>query len=111
MLSSLDPNLLTVPSLRATNPSRTSVAPVYAYTPKNGIVNVGSCVLVYDIEYDEEDEYTVVGATEANPAKLFVSTESPIGKALLGRKAGETIEIMTPGGISKMEIRRVSKKH
>lgn len=49
-----------------------------------GVVGVGSAVRVFDLEYEEEDTYTLVGATEADPSKLKVSTESPIGNALIG---------------------------
>ncbi len=69
-----------------------------------GIVGVGSAVRVYDLEYEEEDTYTLVGATEADPAKLKVSTESPIGKALIGARVGEVVEAQTPGGVIKLRI-------
>lgn len=66
--------------------------------------NVGSVVRVYDLEYEEEDEYKIVGATEADPSKLFVSSESPIGAGLIGARVGEVVEIETPGGIVKLRI-------
>ena len=69
-----------------------------------GVVGVGSAVRVYDLEYEEEDTYTLVGATEADPAKLKVSTESPIGKALIGARVGEVVEAQTPGGVIKLRI-------
>lgn len=61
-------------------------------------VNVGSVVKVLDMEYNEEDTYTLVGFTEADPAKLFISAESPIGKALMGAHVGDVVEAATPGG-------------
>ena len=69
-----------------------------------GVVGVGSAVRVLDMEYNEEDTYTVVGATEADPKRLFVSTESPIGSALLGAKPGDVVEAHTPGGILKLKV-------
>ena len=69
-----------------------------------GVVGVGSMVKVFDLEYEEEDTYTVVGATEADPAKLKVSTESPIGKALMGARVGAVVEAQTPGGPIRLRI-------
>ena len=69
-----------------------------------GVVGVGSAVRVFDLEYEEEDTYTLVGATEADPSKLKVSTESPIGKALIGARVGEVVEAQTPGGVIKLRI-------
>jgi transcription elongation factor GreA len=63
-------------------------------TAGNGVVTVGSTVTI-EIEGDEET-YTIVGAVEAKPAAGRVSNESPIGKALLGRSAGDTVTIETP---------------
>ena len=69
-----------------------------------GVVGVGSAVRVFDLEYEEEDTYTLVGATEADPSKLKVSTESPIGKPLIGARVGEVVEAQTPGGVIKLRI-------
>ncbi|MEF9972895.1 MAG: transcription elongation factor GreA [Clostridia bacterium] len=69
-----------------------------------GIVGVGSVVRVFDLGYEEEDEYTLVGATEADPSKLHVSTESPIGMALMGAKLGAVVEANTPGGVLRLRI-------
>lgn len=74
-----------------------------------GVVGVGSAVRVQDLEYNEEDVYTVVGATEANPAKLFVSTESPIGSALLGAKPGDVVSASTPGGLLRLKVIEILK--
>ena len=72
-------------------------------------VNIGNSVRVFDMEYEEEDEYTVVGSTEADPAKLFVSNESPIGKALLGAHVGDVVNVDAPGGVIQMKILEISK--
>ena len=76
---------------------------------EEGVVGIGSHVKVFDMEYKAEDVYTVVGATEADPSRLFVSTESPIGKELMGKKAGETVKVQTPGGLLELKILAVSK--
>jgi len=67
-------------------------------------VTVGRAVRVFDMEYEEEDTYTVVGSTEADPSKLFVSSESPIGSALIGKHVGEIADVQTPGGIIKLKV-------
>ena len=73
-------------------------------------VSVGTIVKVFDEEYDEEDEYTIVGYTEADPAKLFISAESPIGAALVGRHVGEVAEAHTPGGVIRLVIREIKRR-
>ncbi len=73
-------------------------------------VGVGSSVRVFDMEYKEEDTYVLVGATEADPAKLRVSTESPIGMALMGAKVGQVVEAQTPGGTIRLRIEEISRK-
>ncbi len=72
-------------------------------------VNVGSVVKVYDGEYKEENTYTIVGSTEADPFNGFISDESPIGKALMGHKVGDTVEVEAPECIIKLEILSISK--
>ena len=67
-------------------------------------VTVGRAVRVVDMEYEEEDTYTVVGSTEADPSKLFVSSESPIGSALIGKRVGEIADVLTPGGVIKLKV-------
>ena len=72
-------------------------------------VSIGNTVKVFDMEYEEEDEYTVVGSTEADPAKLFVSNESPIGKALLGAHVGDVVDVDAPGGVIQLKILDISR--
>jgi len=74
------------------------------------IVALGSAVKVYDMEYDEEETYTLVGFTEANPAKLYISSESPIGKALMGARVGEVVEANTPGGVVRLKVLEISRR-
>ena len=78
---------------------------------------LGTVVRVLDMEYDEEDEYTLVGYTEADPLKLFISNESPIGKALTdtdgkgtGARVGDIVEANTPGGIIKLKVLGIRKR-
>ena len=73
------------------------------------VASIGSIVRVFDEEYEEEDEYRLVGATEAAPKKLYVSNESPIGKALLGVRKGDSISVETPGGLLKLRVLDVRK--
>ena len=73
-------------------------------------VAVGTVVRVWDMEFNEEDEYTLVGFTEADPTKLFISQESPIGEALVGKRVGEEVDVKTPGGVVKMKILSIRKR-
>ena len=65
---------------------------------------VGTQVTVYDYEFDEEITYSIVGATEVNMAENKISNESPVGKALMGKKKGEDFEVETPAGIAKYKV-------
>lgn len=74
------------------------------------VVALGTVVRVLDMEYDEEDEYTLVGFTEADPMKLFISNESPIGAALLGAHVGDVVSAVTPGGKIQLKILEIRKR-
>ena len=67
-------------------------------------VGIGTRVTVYDEDMEEEETYTVVGATESDPAQLKVSTESPVGSALMDHRVGDTVQVETPGGTFGMRI-------
>ena len=56
-------------------------------------INVGCTVKVYDVEYDEEMEFKIVGSSEANSLQGKISNESPVGKALIGRSVGDTVQV------------------
>jgi transcription elongation factor greA len=73
------------------------------------IVSVGTKVKLLDVEFDEEIEYTIVGSTEADPSVGRISNESPVGQGLLGRKAGETVEIEVPQGTIVFKILSIAK--
>lgn len=75
----------------------------------NDVVSVGSKVKVKDYEFDEEVEYSIVGSAEADPMNLKISNESPVGKALLGKKIGDIVEVAVPDGINKFEILGISR--
>lgn len=72
-------------------------------------VGLGTKVKVLDVEFDEEIEYNIVGSTEADPDQQKISDESPVGKALMGRKVGETVSVETPGGVIEFKILEISK--
>lgn len=72
-------------------------------------VNIGSTVTVRTISGDDEEQtYTIVGATEADPFDFKISNESPIGKALLSRVKGDKVKVHTPSGIIEFEVLKVS---
>ena len=73
-------------------------------TGKKNKIQVGSTVKVYDVEFDEEVIYTIVGSTESDPMENKISDESPIGKALLGAKPEDEVAAETPGGTIKMKV-------
>ncbi len=72
-------------------------------------VTVGTTVLLKDLEYGEEIEYAIVGSAEADPTANKISNESPVGRAILGRKAGSVVEVKVPVGVLKYEILNVHK--
>ena len=72
-------------------------------------VQVGNTVKVLDIEFNEEVSYTIVGSTEVNLAENKISNESPKGKALLGAKKNQTIDVQAPAGIMKYKILAITK--
>ena len=74
------------------------------------VVSLGNIVRVLEMEYNEEDEYTIVGFTEADPMKLFISNESPIGEALIGAHLGDTVVANTPGGKVSLKILEIRKR-
>ena len=75
------------------------------------IVSVGSTVKVMDYDMEMEVEYTLVGSNEANPAEFKISDQSPIGRALIGARAGQEISVLTPGGEIKMKILEVARRN
>ena len=72
-------------------------------------INVGCKVKVFDITFDEEMEFKIVGSTEANSLEGKISNESPVGEALLGKKVGETAEVETQAGQMKYKVLEISR--
>ena len=74
-------------------------------------ISVGCLVKVYDVEFEEELEFRIVGSTEANSLQNRISNESPVGKALIGRRVGEIVNVETQAGdiaYRILDINRVS---
>jgi transcription elongation factor GreA len=67
-------------------------------------VSIGAKVKLKDLDANETVEYHIVGSAEANPAEHKLSNESPVGKAIMGRKKGETVEVAAPRGSLKFKI-------
>ena len=70
----------------------------------DGVVRIGAVVKVRDLEDGSEDEFTMVGATEADPSDGRISYESSLGGAVLGRKVGDEVRVMAPGGAIQYKI-------
>lgn len=67
-------------------------------------VGLGSKVKLKDLEYEDEFEYVIVSSAEADPGDAKISNESPVGEALLGKKAGDTVEVEVPAGIVRYQV-------
>ena len=72
-------------------------------------VSVGCKVKVYDVEFDEEIEFRLVGSTEANSLEGKISNESPVGKALIGAKKGDTVSVEMPSGVMEYKILEIER--
>lgn len=72
-------------------------------------VTIGSTVKVLDVEFDEIVEYTIVGSAESDPFENKISNESPVGKALLGKKIGSEVEVSVPAGVIKLKILEIKR--
>lgn len=72
-------------------------------------VQVGNVVKVFDMEFEEEETYTIVGSTEVDLSQNKISNESPIGMALLGAKKNQIVEVNAPAGIIKYKVLSITK--
>lgn len=72
-------------------------------------ISIGCKVKVFDVEFDEELEFYIVGSTEANSLQGKISNESPVGQALLGKKVGETVEVETQAGVIEYKVLRIER--
>ena len=75
----------------------------------HGVVGLGCTVTVRDLEFDENQVYAIVGSQEANPMEARISDDSPFGRAMLGKKVGETVEFEAPAGLMRFEILAVER--
>lgn len=73
------------------------------------VVGIGSTVAVKDLDFDEVVEYTIVGSAESDPSQNRISNESPVGQALLGKKAGEVIEVQVPAGVIRYQVLEIKR--
>ena len=74
-----------------------------------GAANIGSIVTVLDMEFDEEIDFKLVGSTEAKSLENKISNESPLGRALIGRQAGDVVEVEAMAGVAKYKILKVTR--
>ena len=72
-------------------------------------INIGCRVKVLDMEFDEEMEFKIVGSTEANSLQNKISNESPVGHALLGKKAGDIVDVETQAGIIQYKVQEIQR--
>ena len=72
-------------------------------------ISVGCTVVLYDKEFEEEVEYKIVGSTEANSLAGKISNESPLGKALMGRKVGDNVEVNAQAGVIEYEVLKIDR--
>jgi len=73
------------------------------------VVSMGGIVKILEVEFDEETEYSMVGSAEADPMNGKISNESPLGRALIGHAAGETVSVQTPDGPMALKILEIRK--
>lgn len=74
---------------------------------KVGVVSLGVTVVLLDLEMNEENTFRVVSTAEARGSRTSISDQSPVGKAIMGCRAGETVDVPTPAGNIRYEILRI----
>lgn len=74
-------------------------------------INIGCLVKIYDLEFEEELEYKIVGSTEANSLKGKISNESPVGKALIGARVGDIVTVETQVGEVKYRVDEIQRSN
>ena len=72
-------------------------------------INIGCTVDVYDREFEEEMEFKIVGSTEANSLAGKISNESPVGRALIGKKVGDVVAVETQAGVIEYEVLKINR--
>lgn len=83
-------------------------AEIVEKTGRSGSIGIGSKVRILDLEFDEEEEYQIVGSQESNPVLGRISDDSPIGRGLMGHRTGDVITIEAPAGDLQYKILKVS---
>ncbi|HHX50663.1 MAG TPA: transcription elongation factor GreA [Clostridia bacterium] len=73
------------------------------------VISLGCRVMLKDVESGDELEYVIVGSMEANPGDNKISNVSPVGKAILGAKIGDTVEVSVPAGVFKYQVLNIGK--
>lgn len=73
------------------------------------VVSIGSKVVLEDLEFGDKMEYTIVGTAESDPSQNKISNESPVGKAILGKKQGAVVDVNVPAGIIQYKIVEIKK--
>lgn len=72
-------------------------------------VGIGTRVKLYDLDFDETEIYQILGSSESDIKKNNITNESPVGKALIGHKVGDTVCIDAPGGVVRFRIEEITK--
>ena len=72
-------------------------------------INIGCRVRLFDVEFEEEVDYAIVGSTEADPLNFKISNESPVGTALIGRKVGDKVIVETPEGSMEFNVLEIHR--
>lgn len=78
---------------------------------KSGKVSIGSHVVLLDVESGDEEEYHIVGSFEADPTNHKISNESPVGQAIMGKKAGELVQVRVPDGFLEYKILKIKQNN
>ena len=73
------------------------------------VVHLGNTVVIKDMEYDEDETYTIVGSTEADTTEGKISNESPVGMAILGKTVGTVVQVKVPAGTLEYKIVEIKK--
>jgi transcription elongation factor GreA len=76
-------------------------------TRANGVVGIGSFVTVVERGDREDEMYQIVGSAEADPTKGRISNESPVGRALLGKRVGDEVQVKIPDGVRHLKITEI----
>lgn len=73
------------------------------------VVHLGNTIVIKDMEYDEDETYTIVGSTEADTTEGKISNESPVGAAILGKTVGTIVQVKVPAGVLEYKIMEIKK--